>query len=465
MWEDVVELLHSRDQIGPKLRLRCSRHEETVMEVSAPGDFETLAPEGGCTELCNKRLDCGHACEYLCHADSMHKHKECRRRCERGRTDCGHACAKRCYEDCGKGLVIVKDILLPCGHFLSKPPCWLSRDLSHTQAKCTTRVVRMLPVCKHDAEMLCGDDPTEFKCLKRCRGDLPCRHLQCSNPCFRCPETAAGNESVSRHAPCQELCGKNHKACSHRCRRVCHEGDCGSCSQQCQLQCVHSKCRRVCGEYCVPCAEQCTWQCEHMGRCEMPCGAPCDRLPCNKRCSQVLECGHQCPSICGEICPGKEYCQVCCSTDKREAEVEMIEMTTYENIDVEIDPIIVLACGHFYTSTFLDGCMEMEKVYRQDSDGDFTESVSTADMVLSLKNCPECRMPICGIQRYNRIFKCATLNSMLRGIIIRSQESYISIAKNVAEFESQLEKARVEKLRELIPLTNSQSIATCCSSK
>jgi len=134
----------------------------------------------------------------------------------------------------------------------------------------------------------------------------------------------------------------------------------------------------------------------------------------------------------------------------------MIEMTTYENIDVEIDPIIVLACGHFYTSTFLDGCMEMEKVYRQNSDGDFTESVSTADMVLSLKNCPECRMPICGIQRYNRIFKCATLNSMLRGIIIRSQESYISIAKNVTEFESQLEKARVEKLRELIPLTNSR---------
>jgi hypothetical protein len=134
----------------------------------------------------------------------------------------------------------------------------------------------------------------------------------------------------------------------------------------------------------------------------------------------------------------------------------MIEMTNYENIDVDIDPIIVLACGHFYTSTFLDGCMEMEKVYRQDSDGDFTESVSSADMVLSLKNCPECRMPICGIQRYNRIFKCATLNSMLRGIIIRSQESYISIAKNVAKFESQLEKARVEKLRELIPLTNSR---------
>jgi len=104
----------------------------------------------------------------------------------------------------------------------------------------------------------------------------------------------------------------------------------------CELRCIHSRCPGKCGEHCVPCAEQCTWACEHRGRCHMPCGAPCDRLPCSLRCAKFLECGHQCPSICGEVCPGKGFCQHCCTPNLRETVVEFLELTSYEETNLDI---------------------------------------------------------------------------------------------------------------------------------
>lgn len=32
------------------------------------------------------------------------------------------------------------------------------------------------------------------------------------------------------------------------------------------------------------------------------------RLPCDKRCTQRLTCGHRCPGLCGEECPSAKFC-------------------------------------------------------------------------------------------------------------------------------------------------------------
>jgi hypothetical protein len=81
---------------------------------------------------------------------------------------------------------------------------------------------------------------------------------------------------------------------------------------------------------CAPCVESCTWFCEHRGNCEIPCAAPCSRLPCNQRCSKNLECGYQCPGICGEVC-AEGYCHQC--SNKLDARVEFLEMKSYgENV-------------------------------------------------------------------------------------------------------------------------------------
>jgi hypothetical protein len=77
-------------------------------------------------------------------------------------------------------------------------------------------------------------------------------------------------------------------------------------------RCVRSVCERLCDDA-LP-----TQSCESL------CAAPCTRLPCNKRCSKSLSCGHQCPGLCGEDCPPQNYCQVrrrhaaCAITHSRE---------------------------------------------------------------------------------------------------------------------------------------------------
>ena len=57
--------------------------------------------------------------------------------------------------------------------------------------------------------------------------------------------------------------------------------------------------------------------------CRLPCGAPCDRLPCDYRCPKLLDCGHQCSSVCGERCPSQKFCAVCGDPKKEVRPVEI----------------------------------------------------------------------------------------------------------------------------------------------
>ena len=445
MWKDVVHILKSRDQIGPTFRLRCPRHENAKLIVSKPEDFETVAPEGGCSEICGKRLDCGHACEFLCHAESRHLVAGCRKPCERGRPTCGHGCPKRCSDPCGDCTVIVKDVRLPCGHVLPEAPCHLAQDLAKAQLKCHVRAKRTLQRCSHEVEMSCCESPEAFKCQEICGGLIGCRHQICVNPCYKC--------TPDHHAPCLKVCDKDFSTCSHRCRRQCHQDDCGLCKQPCELRCVHSRCTGKCGEHCVPCAEPCTWKCEHLGQCNMPCGAPCDRLPCNERCSQLLDCGHQCPSVCGEICPPKEFCQECCSSELRETVVDCIGFDPYGSVDVTDDPILVLPCKHIYTVQTLDGAFEINSVYIRDADtGNFIGCIPNGSMASQRPQCPQCRSPVSLIQRYNRVVKRSVLDLLLRNFISRSQLRYLELATLFEKYKSELDGSRDECIGRLRPL-------------
>jgi hypothetical protein len=114
-------------------------------------------------------------------------------------------------------------------------------------------------------------------------------------------------------APLHKRCGvpcSKALACGHDCSSACHQGAAcsSSCRHKCDLKCEHAKCSLRCSDPCSACAEPCNWVCEHQGPCLLPCGAPCQRLPCNARCQQVLACGHHCPGLCGEPCPGRGFC-------------------------------------------------------------------------------------------------------------------------------------------------------------
>ncbi len=63
--------------------------------------------------------------------------------------------------------------------------------------------------------------------------------------------------------------------------------------------------------------------------------------------------------ICGEDCPDVSLCIECCSVEIKTNIVDMLEFNTYEEQDLDSDPVIFLQCGHFYSRTTLDGIMEI----------------------------------------------------------------------------------------------------------
>ena len=439
IWAKVIGILQEKGRIGRTLRLRCPRHENELLEVSKPEDFEVVSPEGGCSALCGQRLECGHACEFLCHADVRHLVASCAKPCEKGRPQCGHACPKKCSDPCGKCTVPVHNVALPCGHVLPQLPCWKAQNLEETNPRCPTRLTRKLDRCGHEVEMECWQPIEQFECREVCGGALDCRHGLCRSPCFRC----LMENGIRTHSPCTKVCGKSFTTCSHSCNRRCHPGgDCGLCQQRCELQCVHSGCTGICGANCVPCAEPCTSSCEHLGSCNMPCGAPCDRLPCNLRCPRLLNCGHQCPSICGEICPDSTFCQQCCSPELKETMIDYIELKTYAEIDLDEEPIVVLPCNHFCSRTTLDETLEMKKVYEMNQNGQFLGIIPNGAMTSQRPQCPQCRAPICKVQRYNRVIKRYILDTLLRSFISRNQSHFLDLTTSVDEFELALEESR-----------------------
>lgn len=174
----------------------------------------------------------------------------------------------------------------------------------------------------------------------------------------------------------------------------------------------------------------------------MPCAAPCVRLPCNKRCSKSLSCGHLCPGICGEKCP-EEFCQICSA--KGNARVDLIEMKTYQEIDLDETPIIDLGCGHFFTAESLDGLVGMGDVYVMDEYGEFTglKDVST-QLAQSIPCCPDCRSPIRQhvTHRYNRVVNRAVIDEMSKRFLVDGQQELRALEQRAEVLERNLDKSR-----------------------
>jgi hypothetical protein len=171
----------------------------------------------------------------------------------------------------------------------------------------------------------------------------------------------------------------------------------------------------------------------------MPCGAPCIRLPCNLRCSKTLSCGHQCPSICGEICP-EGYCHKC--SDKSDARVDILEMKTYGEINPDETPIVALGCGHFFTTETLDGLVGMGEVYMMDRYGEFTglKDVSVR-LAHSVPRCPDCQRPVRqhSTRRYNRVVNRAVIDEMSKRFLVTGQDRLHSLEGEIAKLEQILE--------------------------
>ncbi|PHH72067.1 hypothetical protein CDD82_6187 [Ophiocordyceps australis] len=182
----------------------------------------------------------------------------------------------------------------------------------------------------------------------------------------------------------------------------------------------------------------------------MPCAAPCNWVPCSRRCDKFLACGHQCPSLCGEICPELTYCQQCGSDEIKSTCVDFLEMKEYREIDLNEDPCIFPDCGHFLTVSSMDGQMDMAQYYELDIDGlptricGASQPFSQSDA--GVRVCATCRGSLRRISRYGRIVRRAMLDEATKKFITWSREKYLLIAENLVQEQEKLIKTSSEKV-------------------
>ncbi|KAI0156597.1 hypothetical protein GGR57DRAFT_491603 [Xylariaceae sp. FL1272] len=183
----------------------------------------------------------------------------------------------------------------------------------------------------------------------------------------------------------------------------------------------------------------------------MPCAAPCDWVPCSRRCEKLLDCGHQCPSICGEACPAPAYCLSCCAEDVKATVVDFIMGTEYRDVILDEDPCIFPDCGHFLTKSNMDGLMDLKAHYKmsvEDSPSPVALSNSSTPFSMrEIKTCPTCRGSLRSIARYGRIIRRATLDEATKKFIAWSHNEFLKLANKLMGIQQDFAQADAPPLK------------------
>ncbi|XP_069390104.1 NFX1-type zinc finger-containing protein 1 isoform X2 [Paralichthys olivaceus] len=399
LWSNIFHTLEENNQIGKALTLCCQNHPDRQVEAACAKDFEQ-APEGGCTQPCLFRLDCGHVCASVCHPyDPEHKMYKCNKNCEKILCDQGHKCPLVCHKECPEECPVrVKKIIPQCQHsqmvpchqdpetFECKVPCQKTLLCGHPCVStcggpctkmCDVKVTLKLK-CGHSQEGACFYQTVEEKpdCLTPCQQQLKCGH-PCRGNCTRCYQGRF-------HYPCFQRC-ERVLVCSHKCKKPCFL-DGSPCQRPCDNCCVHSKCMKPCGQPCTLCTEPCVRQCPHQS-CRKLCHEPCDHPPCTQPCAKTLDCGHQCIGLCGDKCPSK--CRVC-----NESEVKEIFFGTEG--DPQAHFVQLEDCRHIFEYSEMDKYMGVND----------NEQANPGVVAITLKRCPRCQTPVRNSLRYRSHINC-----------------------------------------------------------
>uniref|UniRef100_A0A1I8A7B5 AAA family ATPase n=1 Tax=Steinernema glaseri TaxID=37863 RepID=A0A1I8A7B5_9BILA len=277
LWDRMKTTLENRGVLSNVLPIVCQDHGRH-QDITIWRDFAKAAAEGGCFEPCDFRLDCGHACNRLCHP-TPHDDVDCTEPCARA-CPVGHPCDKLCSDPCGDCMQDVP-VDLPCGHRSTKP-CYTT----YRPVPCDQRCLKTFPCghqcqktcsepcptvchelvqkrfkCGHSAEMACSDDVSKGRCGgKSMKRWSACGHeieadcwldpakIPCPHPCgmtltdckHTCKGTCGGCRQGRLHIRCEERC-KRILFCGHPCTSTC-SGVCPPCDRTCETECFHSRC-------------------------------------------------------------------------------------------------------------------------------------------------------------------------------------------------------------------------------
>ncbi|XP_041040209.1 transcriptional repressor NF-X1 isoform X1 [Carcharodon carcharias] len=199
-----------------------------------------------CDKRCNKKRSCGrHKCNEVCCVDTEHK---CLLLCGR-KLNCGQ---HKCEEPCHRG---------NCQN------CWQS-SFDELTCHCGKSVIY--------PPVPCGTRPPECKnpCIREHECDHPvfhnCHSEEKCPPCtYLTQKWCMGKHEMRNNIPCHLTgiscglaCNKLLPCGMHKCKKICHKGDCVT-EEQCKQPCIIPRpdCNHPCSSSCHP-------------------GSPCPKTPC-----------------------------------------------------------------------------------------------------------------------------------------------------------------------------------------
>ncbi|KAF6831583.1 hypothetical protein CMUS01_07283 [Colletotrichum musicola] len=127
------------------------------------------------------------------------------------------------------------------------------------------------------------------------------------------------------------------------------------------------------------------------------------------------------PSVCGEKCPDKKFCQQCASDEIKDTVVDLIMLSDCRSVNLDEEPCIFPDCGHFLTYSTMDGQMGLQDFYDVSTEGIPTAIKSAShpfDPSQNIRACPTCRGSLRNVSRYGRIVR--------RGLLDESTKRFIS---------------------------------------
>ena len=320
-----------------------------------------------CLQPCLKKLRCGHNCMNECG-------EECTNQCEADkRWSCpqGHKQASKCYqafEPCQKKC----KKLMSCSH-----PCTnLCGEECSSELKCQVLTKKTYP-CGHQHMIACSTPIEEKPCDMICRSPLACGHL-CRGKCSDCRLTRI-HKPCSSSVKLKHFCGEEIKM---KCLSMTLQSHVDKLSNRI-LECRHKKIPYECKTEYSQCKEPCGWNCAHH-RCGKLCYEQCDRPICNQKCTEMLECDHQCVGLCGEPCVS-----ICPKCDL-ESFMSQLKMSKKMSPD---QCYFQLPCSHIFAVEDLDK---------------YVEHLPKCEV--SPLQCPECCSPFSCSYRYGNHMKDSLLH-------------------------------------------------------
>lgn len=286
-----------------------------------------LDPVASCGGKCGHTLSCGrHSCRERCHEGdcapcSQKVDAACRCRLTKRQVPCALVGDVRCTRLCGTSL--------SCGRHYCREQCCADRGNPHAPSHYCPAICRKRLDCGHHCDELCHRGPcppcgnwtTETLVCACGRTQLP-PHQPCGTVTPFCP------------FPCQRPLPCGHEPARHRC----HLGNCPPCTTLVPRTCVgghatevlqpcsdapeEAVCDKKCGNL-LPCGHSCPRRC-HPGPCvtrECPCPFPCAAVH--------PECGHRCRRRCHHPAPCprcKETQQYECSCGNRQQQHSCSEL-------------------------------------------------------------------------------------------------------------------------------------------